>query len=353
MSAGQVKAILPDSLPKADRERWSGLTDAQRETASARLAAFVAWRDGGIDVDTAAAKVRLSRSRFYRLAAAWRGAPSLAALGVSPAVDGARSRLDPEAINALQGKVGEVVRLNAGASVAEIVRHLVEASEVAADRLPGAVKLREIVEVELRRRAATHEAGHAVQFDCSAINLPREAGRPHILFACLDVGTGLVLGTAVGEEADEGLGYREAAQDARSRIAGPLARLPWAQRLARVEMTAGVDLDRAVAFIKRLETAGVAPLPQLARRPRRYGRYIRAVAGARIGRIEITPARTEAGAALPDNGNMKPWTKDQAKAAVSRAFDDHNAMLLPRLHEESDGRPPDELDRLLFILARA
>ena len=65
-------------------------------------------------------------------------------------------------------------------------------------------------------------------------------------------------------------------------------------------MTAGIDLDRAVAFIRRLEAAGVRPRPQLARKPRRYGRYVRNVAGTRIGRIEITPARTESGAALPD-----------------------------------------------------
>lgn len=349
MSAEKVEVKLPDSLPAPDRERWVRMTDEQRATAAARMEAFEAWRGG--DAGVAAERLGLSRSRFYRLAAQWRSAPSLAALGALAGMGGARPRLDPGAVNALQAQVAEVVRLNAGASVAEIVRHLLKASGLAADRLPGAVKLREIVEAELRRVAATHEAGHAVQFDCTAVNLPRDDGRPHILFACVDSGTGLVLGAAVGEVADEERGYRDAAASARVRLAGPLSALPWAHRLARVEMTAGVDPDRAVAFIKRLDAAGVAPLPQLARRPRRYGRYIRNVAGARMGRIEITPARTEAGAALPDNGNMTPWTAEKALAAVLRAVDDHNAALLPSLREAAAGRPPEGLDRLLGVLS--
>lgn len=353
MSAVQDDAGLPDLLPEADRGRWTKLNEQQQALASVRLAAFRSWRAGELDVDRAAEAAGLSRSRFYRLAAEWRSAPSLAALGVLAGLGGARARLDPDAVNALQAKVAEVVRLNADASVAETVRHLIDASGVTADRLPGAIKLREIVEAERRRVAATHEAGHAVQFDCSAINLPRDGGRPHILFACLDVGTGLVLGAALGVEADEQRGYPAAAVNARARLAGPLASLPWAHRLARVEMTAGADLDRAVGLVKRLEAAGVVPHPQLARRPRRYGRYIRAVAGARIGRVEITPARTEAGSALPDNGNMAPWTAEDAIDAVLRAFDDHNAALLAGLRTAADGRPPDGLVHLLRVLAEA
>ena len=306
-----------------------------------------------MDVDTAIKLSGLSRSRFYRLAAEWRSAPSLTALGALVGAGGSRVRHDPEAINALQAKVSQVVRLNGGVSVSQLVRHLVAESGLAANRLPGTIKLREIVETELRRVAATQEAGNAVKFDCSAINLPRADRRPYILFACLDVGTGLVLGTSIRDTADAEQGYRDAAADARTRLSGSLARLPWARRLANVEMTAGADVDRSIALVHRLLAGGLAANLQLASAPGRYGRYIRKLAGTRIGRIEITPTRTEQGSVQADNDDVRPWTMAEAAAAVTRSFDDHNATLLPKLEELAQGRPPEALDHLLDLLSRS
>lgn len=327
------------------------MTPTQRDKALLRLEVIDAYSSGAISLSAALERTGLSRGRFYSLAAGWREALSLSSLGVLAGSGSTRARLDPDVVNRLQAQVGNVVRLNAGANVSQLVRHLVAASGVADSRLPGIITLRRIVETELRRVAATHEAGHAVQFDCSAINLPQEGGRPHILFVCLDVGTRLILGAAVHRSPDAEAGYRSAARDAQMRIAGSLASAYWSFRLVRAEMTAGKDLDQSVALLERLAAGGVRANLQLAQVPRRYGRYFRKILGARVGRIEITPLRTEDGLAIPDNGDMTPWSDGEATAAVARAADEHNAVVLSTARLEPRGHPPEDLTTLLSLLA--
>lgn len=328
------------------------MTPAQRSKARARLAAFQAWISGKMGINEAVKASGLSRSRFYRLAAEWRSAPSLAALGAFTGGGSARQRLDSDAVNALQSVVADIVRLNAGASVSQLVRLMIERAGVPEDKLPGTIRLRNIVENEVRRVTATGEAGHAIRFDCTAINLPRHDGRPFVMFACIDVGTRLILGMALSEEALAAVGYPAAAEDAQRRIAAMRDRLPWALRLTRVEITAGVDIDASVALVEALGARGVRANVQLARVDRRFGRYFRASVGERIGRIAITPARTTAGLAMADNGDMSPWTSADAAAALRMAVDDYNMSILTEVSAAPGGNPPDDLVLMLNVLTQ-
>lgn len=341
---------FPAELPEADRDRWTEMTASQRAKASARLAAFTAWRDGSMDIDEAIKKSGLSRSRFYRLAADWRASPSLAALGAFTGSGAPRGRLDPKAVNALQSVVAKVVALNEGASVSQLVRIMVDQAGVETKALPGAARLRQIVEDEQRRVSATGEAGHIVLFDCTAINLPRDNGRPFIMFAVIDKGTGLVLGTAVGPEPDVAVGYARAAREALRRDAEHPG-LPWALRTSQLFMVAGADVEASAALRQRMLEAGVRANVLLSSVPRRYGRYLRTAVGDRVGRIAITPGRTEEGEALPDNRDMRPWSEIEASAAVSLAFDQRNATLIGDLVKPVGGRMPDDLAKALRFLS--
>jgi citrate lyase gamma subunit len=343
---------FPLGLPESERARWNAMTQAQRKKAAARISAFEGWRTGTLGIDDAVKASDLSRSRFYRLAAEWRAAPSLSALGALTGSGAAVTRLDPDAVNALQAVVSKVVRLNAGASVSQLIRLMVEQANVPEDKLPGAVRLRQIVDNELRRVAATGDAGYAVQFDCSAINLPAPDRRPYILFACIDTGTRLIMGSAVAEEANADEGYRVAAADAQRRIAGPLAKLPWALRLTRIELTAGIDIEKSVEMVWQLRDAGVQANVQLSRVDKRFGKYFRQVVGERIGRVAITPRRTTSGIAAPDNGDFSPWTLADAAAAVTTAVDEHNSGILRELDANARGGPPEDLILAFETLVR-
>ncbi len=346
-------ATMPTQLPEVDRGRWNAMTAGQRRRASDRLKAIEGWNSGTLEIESALKLTELSRSRFYRMAAEWRAAPSLTALGAFAGTGGTKSRLDPDAVNALQAVVAEVVSINAGASVSQLVSLMVQRAGVPADTLPGTSRLRAIVETEQRRVAATGEAGHALKLDTSAINLPREGGRPHMMFAILDEGTRLILGAAIAPEGDVVQGYRRAAVDAQERIARIGSRLPWALRTARMEITAGLDAQASIGLMGRFREGGVRANVQLAQVPRRFGRYFRAIVGQRIGRVEITPGRTEDGTAIADNGDMTPWTLDEAGEALRQAVEQHDEAVLADLPVEEGRRVPDDLLRALEILATA
>lgn len=352
VSGGDDLATMPEQLPEVDRERWNAMTAAQRRRASDRLKAIEGWNSGALEIESALELTGLSRSRFYRMAAEWRAVPSLTALGAFAGTGGTKSRLDPDAVNALQAVVAEVVAMNAGASVSQLVSLMVQRAGVPA-KLPGTSRLRAIVETEQRRVAAMGDAGHALKLDTSAINLPREGGRPHMMFAILDVGTRLIFGAAIGPEDDVAEGYCRAAVDAQDRISRIGARLPWALRTAKMEITAGLDAEASIALIGRLRQGGVRANAQLAQKPRRFGLYFRAIVGQRIGRVEITPARTEAGTAMADNGDMTPWTLDEAGDALRQAVEQHNDAVLADLPVEKGRRVPEDLVRTLEILVAA
>lgn len=342
----------PASLPEADRIEWDLMAPSQRDRAARRLEAFDDWVHNRIGIDAALKKSGLSRSRFYRLAADWRAAPGLKALGAAVGSGSAGSRHDPKVVNALQAVVAEVVRFNHGAKVSQLVRKMVDAAKLPEGaRLPGEPALRRIVEDELRRARGMSEAGNEVRFDCTAINLPQEGGRPHIMFACIDKGTRAVLGYSVQPTPDAPVGYAAAATDALSRIRSELADLPWALRMSQLIVTAGPDTSASIALVEKMLKAAVGGSLQLTQNSKRYGKYFREFVGTRVGRIEITPARTEQGSAMPDAGDMTPWTSPDAAAAVGAIVKQHNAEVLSNLPTAPGGRVPDDLELALSVLA--
>lgn len=337
-------ADFPPGLPETDLPKWQKMTVGQRISAANRIQAFDQWTAGVLNLDEAIESTGLSRSRFYRLAAGWREERCLEALGAVAGSGGGQksSRLDPEAVNALQAVVASVVQLNQGASVSQLVRLMVQAADVSEKSLPGPIRLRKFVEDEQRRVAATGEAGHAIRLDCTAIDIPREGGRPFIMFACIDPGTRLVFGAAVLEEPKAGKGYAQAAADALRRIVRDLNHLPWSRRLTRMEVTAGTDIDASVALVEILANRTKANV-QLARKPKRFGRYLRAAVGGSIGRVIFTPARTESGLATPNNKDMTPWSLSNANGAVQIMVNEYNAKILKELEACDGASPPQDL----------
>lgn len=342
---------FPESLSDSDLAVWTAMTPAQRTRARRRLDAILAWQAGDITLGSALEASGLSRTRFYTVSAEFRASRTLASLGAFAGSRASRQRLDPEAVNALQAVVADVVAMNDGASVSELVRLLVDAADIDKQKLPGSTRLRSIVETELRRKQATGQVGHAVKLGLCAINLPRADGRPHILFTLIDEGTQLILGAWSGGTTNETEGYRHAARNALERISGVLSELKWAERLIRIDIEVGGDRERSAAFRSRLIEADLGAGINLA--PTRYGRYFRKLIGPRIGRIEITPGRTEKGEASPDNGDMTPWTDDAARTALAIAVEQHNTDILGKLGQHS-GRSvmPDGLAKALRILAK-
>ena len=345
-----IPSDFPAALPAEDAERWTAMTPNQRARARARLDAILAWRSGDLPLADALKQADLSRTRFYTVAGDFKTSGNLASLGAFAGIGGMKKRLDPEVVNALQAVVADVVATNSGTSVNQLVQLMVEAAGVGGKSVPSGTKLRQIVETEIRRSEATGQAGHAVKFDMSAINLPREDGRPYILFVMLDEGTRLVFGAWSGESTDEAAGYKHAARDAKARLADGLSAIRWADRLMRIDMAVGPDRRKGGELRSRLIEKDIGANVTLS--PERYGRYIRKLVGPRFGRIAITPGRTESGLASPDNEDMTPWSDRDAQAAVALAVNRHNAEILAAL-DDSSGRPamPDGLARALDILA--
>lgn len=333
------------TVPAKELDAWTRLSPAQRARALQRVEALSAWNDGRGEIGAAEAalKAGVGLSRFYRLAAEWRAGPSLAAVGTFASSRPRGSKFDADAINALQAAVPQVVRLNGGASVTRLVELLVEAAAVPEGKLPGMTKLREIVQDEVRRVAATHDAGTAVVFDCVASSLPREDRRPHIIFACLDRGTRSVLGVALGEVEHAVPGYARAAADALRSIEADPAGWPWGRRLARAELTAGMDVLDCEGLVADLNAVLPGSNFQLARQPKRFGRYLRELIGPRLGRITFTPTRTAEGEAMPANGDMTAWTEVDALVAVRTAADAYNKDVLTDAEPDPEGLAPATL----------
>lgn len=343
-------AAFPATLPETDRARWFAMTPKQRQKVDVRLQAITSWHEGVIGIDEAVKASGLSRSRFYTVAARWREAPSLASLGGFTGAGGAHQKVDSDVINALQAVIADVYAVNKGATVNRLAQLMVDASGIDGARLPGIQRRRAIVEAEIRRVDATGQAGHALKGDICAINLPRQGGRPHLLYVLIDEGTRLILGAWTQGELDEVSGYRGAAQDAQQRIASHLGNMYWTDRLMRIELKVQ-EQERGKLLRQKLQDGGAAVLPQGS--PKGYGKYFRKLVGLRIGRIEITPARTEEGSALSDNRDPAPWNDEEARGAVTLAVNQYNAEILASLDQVGRRKvPPDDLVIALELLSR-
>ena len=129
---------------------------ATRKRTARRLRAIMDWDDAsqGLTAVAAAELAGVGISRFYKMAAEWRDTGSLEALGTVKGASGRRAtKLDAATINALQSVVPKVVAQSDGVPVTGLVKLMVAAAGVR-ENLPGKMKLREIVETELRPHGA-------------------------------------------------------------------------------------------------------------------------------------------------------------------------------------------------------
>lgn len=342
---------FPPRLPDADRARWLQMTPDQRENALKRIQAFDGWHATELRLADAVNMSGLSKSRFYRLAADWKSSPCLEALGAFRGSATSGKALDAAAVNALQSVLPEVIRLNADASVSQLVRLAVAKAKVPEAQLPRVSRLRQLVEHELRSQRARGQAGHIVFFDMCAIGIAQSNGRPFILFCCVDRGTGLILGSAVGTDPDAGSGYPLVALDVKKRLGSSLSGLRWTDRMEEVDITSGTDTDDSIALVVRLNAVLGAHV-QRAAAPRRFGKYVRSAVGDQLGRFALTPARTESGLAVTNNGNMTPWTLEDAVAAVEVATTAFNEQRLAQLQPDGFSSPPADFEKLIEIVSQ-
>jgi len=347
---GDWEGSFPSRLPESDRVQWHQMTPNQRSTALVRIGAFDGWHAKKLRIDDAVAASKLSKSRFYRLAAEWREMPCLDALGAQQGGGGGGKKLNSDAVNALQAVLPDIVRMNIDASVSQLMRLAEKAVDVPADTLPKTSRMRQLVEHELRRQSSLTGAGSIIMFDMTAISLAQANGRPFIMVCCIDKGTTALLGTAVTEEPLARNSYRLAAQDALARISNDLAGLPWSERLLEADITSGVDEDDSTAMVAHLNTQVRANV-QRAGTTKRFGKYLRAHVGPKIGKLYATPARTEAGVAVTNNKNMMPWSLEEARYAVKIATDDYNAEIVSGLAANGYPSPPEDLLKLLHLMA--
>jgi hypothetical protein len=347
--------VLGPEAEEGQARIWAELSPAQRGSAVGRLEALEEWSDGrgGVDVAQASAMAGVSVSRFYRIAAEWRDAPSLSALGVFAHGRTRRPKVADDVVERLATAARQAALLHGGSSVSALVERTVALARLPADaRMPGATKLREIVQAEKRRVESCKPMGMAVLLDCVATSLPREDGRPHIAFLVTDEGTGAVLGIAPGVIEDVMSGYAAAAADALRSIEDAGSDWRWSNAFSVMRITAGEDVDAVASLVHCLNAAFRHPQFILERGAKRYGRLIGGTVGPRMPGVAFTPTRTVAGFAMAANGDMTPWTDEDARAALRRAADRHNQRASSSYGAGDPSPPPELLDALVTISRR-
>jgi hypothetical protein len=165
----------------------------------------------------------------------------------------------------------------------------------------------------------------------------------------MDEGTGAVLGIAPGTVERVMSGYAAAASDALRSIESASADWRWSNVFSVMRITAGDEEDRSVRLVHRLNANFRHPQFILERGAKRYGRLIGSTVGPRMGSINFTPTRTVTGAAMAANGDMTPWSEEDARAALRRAADRHNQLAIPTDSAGDPSPPPHLLDALVTI----
>ncbi len=232
-------------------------------------------------------------------------------------------------------------------------------------RLPSKMKLREIIETELRRTKALHDAGHIVAFDCTALTWAVSPQLPHCLFTVLDRGTRAILGHHVGTFDDGIGGYAMAARQAVDEVG--LLELPWARDLLSVQIVAGPVSKGFFELAERMERDFRISV-QIASTTGRFGRYLKGTVGERLGPVVFAPKATPTGSALYEGrigGSHLPrvngaidvrdtsWVRNAVELAV-REFNE--GEVIPQLKTRPDPAPnrpvPPRLLEMLDFVAR-
>lgn len=363
---------LFDGAPRQDqREAWENLDEATQRRTCERLEVILEWEaaETGLTAKDAARRLGLGLSRFYKMAADWRATGDFEVLGTIRAKHGKRrSKLDPEVVNALQSVVADVVARNEDATVSHLVRLMVAESGVEdlepPRRLPSSMKLREIVEAEMRRSAALAKAGNQIAFDCCALTWAATPDQPFCLFLVIDRGTRAVLGHHVGLF-EEGLkGFAAAASDALDNMSD--LDLPWSHDMLGMQMVVGAKREPYDRLSRRLERE-LSVSAKLASSEKRFGRYVLELLGPRLGRVVFAPRSTGFEADMePDlrvdasmplvNGEVDVRSPEWVAETVASDLSYHNMTEVGRslVRATSDrGIPPRRLRDLLEQVSSA
>lgn len=352
---GDLRRALGRDPDPEELTLWAGMPTDRRSAALARIPVLRRWVDepGELTAAEAAAQADVAVSRFYEIAAAWKASPTLQSLGTFARRPGRKGpRLVGEVVNTIQSILPGIVQGEGrDAKVATIVARLVADPRLAGAGLPHVNTLRTMVERERRRLRAEQQVGVRPGLDASACELLRTDGRYHVVFAVVDRTSRLILGFSVGEVAESRAAYARAARDALDRIAAPDApALPWADATARIDVIAGTDGNAWTAARERYEADRVGPAFGIVDRGRRFGRYLRIVAGDAIGGMRIFPARTETDV-VADAGLR--YTDADATTAVEVEVARHNAAVLAHSVATGAVRPAPDTLRILEFLAGA
>lgn len=342
----RLRQFLGNPLPAEEAVLWAELSERQRAKALQRMAALTRWnrKEAPHDAVLAAANAGLKHtSRFYEMAKAWGDAPSLKVLGVLATAPRTRKSKHEDL---LSEQARELVDAYPGESVRQIALKLAETPGLG-KKPPTYNTLRRYVDDELRRRSRKARPGKYVGFDCCACSMQRMDGSEYALFAIVDQESQLVLGAALGDPARSRRGYADAASDALRRICrSPLAGVAWLERVEGFQLVVGVDGDRWSDIKSEVAAAGVdAPIEPSTRR-QRFGRYLKPAIGSRLGRIALSPNRTQdLGGGAGDAASSKPSSDDVMRLALE--VEAHNAPLVDQLERLDDSKPPADLIALL------
>lgn len=354
----EVLRALPTPAPASEDQLWAAMTPEQRKLTLRRILALEKWQGdrGDWTVDDAAKAAKLSRSRFYRIAMEWEDeeSRSLRLLGVQASAPRRRSsRYGEELKAAAMEAAARLVALNkpGSTSVSSLCEQLRNVLSQKFKEVPGNATLRTII-LEARRQANLADTvGSDLAFDVCACSIADPEHRPHRIFVCIDRGTGIILGTAVGDPADSRAGHRAAAEDAMRWIASSQAEaIPWAERIARFEFVIGTDLapSRSWEAMARASLGGINV--NGSNRPRRFGRYLKEHLGVSIGRIRLLPSLTLGGEAAPASLTRESFNSNEAKARLDLEVADHNRLTLGRL-QTSPAPVPESVLRVLHYVA--
>lgn len=352
LSHAAITKYFGDPLPAAEAAMWAAMSADRREKAIERLKILAKWNNGAgpLTPTEAAGDADVSLNRWFEMAKAWRQKPSLAALGTFAK---SSRRPDPRE-TVLRQMVAKVLGPYPTGSVRQNALALGEAYEAAHGGKVGLSMLRRVVENELRRREIERRLGNEIQFDCSACSVLRSDETPYTLFAVIDRGSQLVLGAALGDVRSSEAGYAAACRDGLRRIeSNAFDDLPWLERVARMELVAGLDAERWANLRTEMAAAGVAAPVEPSTRPNRFGRYLRNAVGERFGRIDMWYGRT-----LPNEtrrakvaARSPRLEADDAEAFLGAQVDEHNADRRKLMSPEPEARAPTDLLRALRHLA--
>jgi hypothetical protein len=348
---GHLAAALGREPTDDELLLWAGMPTDRRQKAIARIAVLRRWVEepGELTAAEAASQADVAVSRWYELAAAWKTAPNVAAVGTFAKRPGKRGpRLDSKAVNIIQSVLPELVMVDPNAKVATLVAQLQADKRIQGHALPHLNTLRAMVEREKRRLKAEKQVGTRPGFDASACELLRDDGDHHVIFAVVDRTSGLILGFDVGRLEESRSAYARAAKDALTRLSRPdMPPLPWADSTARFDVIVGTDLEAWQGLLARYEADPAGPAFGLVETERRFGRYLKLAAGGTIGGLSLHPSRT--GVRGKGTGGLT-FSDSDAVAAIELEVGRHNAAVIAANVATGSARPaPDTIGVLEFI----